>query len=77
MTSGDKTEKHELQGAIESLYDKYKPLAEGDLATYIPELGRANPEDFGICIQRFWNGHACVQAKPAKMSPQLLAKTRP
>src|SRR5215467_8347286 len=44
------TEKHELQCAIEGLYDKHKTLMDGELATYIPELGKANPEHFGICL---------------------------
>ncbi len=44
------TEKHELQSAIETLYDKHKTLVEGELATYIPELGKADPEHFGICL---------------------------
>lgn len=43
-------EKHELQSSIENLHKKYKSLRDGELATYIPELGRANPEDFGICL---------------------------
>jgi glutaminase len=46
----NRTEKHELQNAIENLHDKYKLLDEGELATYIPELGKANAEDFGICL---------------------------
>jgi glutaminase len=46
----NRTEKHELQSAIESLYDKHRTLMEGELATYIPELGKADPEDFGICL---------------------------
>src|SRR5215471_19081804 len=43
-------EKHELQHLIEHLYDKYVPLTDGHVATYIPELGNANPDDFGICL---------------------------
>jgi glutaminase len=45
-----RTDKHELQSVIEDLYGKYKPLAEGDLATYIPELGKADPETFAISV---------------------------
>ena len=41
-------EKHELQQLIEHLYDKYVPVNDGQVATYIPELGKANPDDFGI-----------------------------
>src|SRR5499427_2261058 len=43
-------EKHELQHLIEHLYDKYVPVNDGQVATYIPELGKANPDDFGICL---------------------------
>jgi glutaminase len=43
-------EQHELQTAIEDLHSRYRTLTEGKVATYIPELGKANPEDFGISI---------------------------
>jgi len=43
-------EKHELQHLIENLYDKYVPVTDGKVAAYIPELGKANPADFGICL---------------------------
>jgi len=43
-------EKHELQSLIEVLYDKYVLLNEGAVATYIPELGKADPNDLGICL---------------------------
>lgn len=44
------TKKLWLQELIEDLHEKYAPENDGDVATYIPELGKANPEDFGICI---------------------------
>ena len=47
---GKHTDKHELQSAIERLYDKHRTLEDGELATYIPELGKADPEHFGICL---------------------------
>lgn len=43
-------EKHQLQVVIEELHQRYAPLATGDVATYIPELGRADPEAFGIAL---------------------------
>jgi glutaminase len=43
-------EKHELQTVIEDLYDKYITRNEGQVATYIPELSKANPNDLGICL---------------------------
>lgn len=39
-----------LQRLVDGLHLKYLPLTSGDVATYIPELGRANPEHFGICL---------------------------
>jgi len=39
-----------LQYLIDEVHDKYTPLTDGDVATYIPELGKADPEDFGICV---------------------------
>ena len=44
------SEKHELQGTLEELHARYLPLTDGQVAGYIPELQRANPDDFGICI---------------------------
>jgi glutaminase len=32
------------------LLDEYRELEEGEVATYIPELGRADPGWFGICV---------------------------
>jgi glutaminase len=52
--SGDVTERaneaHELQVLIDKLHEEYKSLSGGEVATYIPELGKANPEHFGICL---------------------------
>ena len=43
-------EKHELQTVIEDLHSKYRSIRSGNVATYIPELAKADPEDFGICL---------------------------
>ena len=43
-------ERHEIQVLIEELHREYQPDNDGDVATYIPELGKANPAHFGICI---------------------------
>ena len=43
-------EKHELQILIDDLYVQYRHLTDGQVATYIPELAKASPNDFGICI---------------------------
>jgi glutaminase len=43
-------ETHELQLAVDDLYDRYLPLTDGEVATYIPELGKANPDELGIAL---------------------------
>jgi glutaminase len=42
--------RHVLQHAIEDLHARYRSSTDGQLATYIPELGLANPDDFGISL---------------------------
>jgi glutaminase len=43
-------DKHVLQEAIDDLHRRYHSLNDGQVASYIPELGKADPEDFGISI---------------------------
>lgn len=43
-------EKHRLQELIEELHLKHAGNDSGEVATYIPELGKADPDDFGICV---------------------------
>jgi glutaminase len=43
-------DRHEIQRTIEDLHRRYLSLTDGAVATYIPELGKANPDDFGISI---------------------------
>src|SRR5437870_3251375 len=39
-----------IEDYLKHLHDKYARLEEGAVATYIPELGRANPNWFGIAV---------------------------
>jgi glutaminase len=39
-----------LQGYLAALHAKYQGLREGAVATYIPELAKADPNAFGICL---------------------------
>ena len=39
-----------IQTYLADLYQRLFPLQEGELASYIPELTRANPDWFGLCI---------------------------
>jgi glutaminase len=40
----------QIQAVLDATYEKYKDCDEGAVATYIPELGKANPKHFGICV---------------------------
>src|SRR5260370_27735806 len=42
--------KSEIQEIVERVYDKYKSVNERSVATYIPELAKANLEHFGISM---------------------------
>ena len=39
-----------IQRVLDDVYEKYKNIEDGEVATYIPELGKANPKHFGICL---------------------------
>jgi glutaminase len=41
---------HELQALVTSLHTKYALNITGEVATYIPELGKANPDHFGVSL---------------------------
>ena len=37
------TEKHEIQNLIEMIHTRYAQQQDGEVATYIPQLSKANP----------------------------------
>lgn len=39
-----------IQDYLCEIHDRYSTLREGKVATYIPELAKANPDWFGICL---------------------------
>ncbi len=39
-----------IQEILDGIYEKYRRVDDGAVATYIPELGKADPADFGICL---------------------------
>lgn len=41
---------HPFQEFLEHLYAKYKSLQDGQVASYIPELAKMNPDWFSICV---------------------------
>jgi glutaminase len=41
---------HEVQALIDRLHAEYAGLNDGEVATYIPELAKANPDEFGVSV---------------------------
>jgi glutaminase len=41
---------HELQVLIDHVHQKYRSHGDGQVATYIPELSKADPDAFGVCL---------------------------
>ena len=39
-----------IQGFVDRLHARHRVLRAGRVATYIPELAKADPEWFGICL---------------------------
>lgn len=39
-----------IQEILDEIYEKYRNVDDGAVATYIPELSKADPNDFGICM---------------------------
>ena len=48
--TGDAPVVSPIHAYLDQLHTKYVALREGDVATYIPELAKADPEWFGICV---------------------------
>jgi glutaminase len=45
-----------IQEIIYAIHEKYMNVDDGEVATYIPELGKADPKHFGICLATM-DGH--------------------
>ena len=39
-----------LQEIVNLIYEKYRTVDDGEVATYIPELSRSIPSGFAICV---------------------------
>jgi len=39
-----------IQRTIDALHERYRDCGEGELATYIPELASADPDQFGVAV---------------------------
>ncbi len=49
-TSAEIAPGQELQAMVNDVYARCLPIDAGEVATYIPELSKANPDDFGVCV---------------------------
>jgi glutaminase len=45
-----------IQEIVDDIYEKFKNVDDGEVATYIPELAKAEPQHFGICLATM-DGH--------------------
>ena len=50
MSQTAPTVPHTLQTLLDDLHDKHRSNSEGHVASYIPELSRACPDKFGVCV---------------------------
>lgn len=50
MTNSVEVATSPFQSFLNDLYLKYKPLRDGAVANYIPELAKVNPDLFSICV---------------------------
>jgi glutaminase len=50
MPPNETTVLSQIQSVVDATYEKYRNVDDGQIATYIPELGKADPKHFGICI---------------------------
>ena len=72
---------------LEQLHDRFKPLRDGEVADYIPELARVAPDQFGIALvtaMRAWlnaatlavllvrRGHLAFDARLRRCVPRLI-----
>jgi glutaminase len=50
----------EIDQIVQHIYEKYRYFDEGEVATYIPELAKADPSRFGICLVKVDGRTICV-----------------
>lgn len=50
MNVNPSTDSPIIRSLLENIHQRYAKLSEGAVASYIPELSKANPDHFGICL---------------------------
>ena len=65
----------DYQQVIENIYQEILPYAkEGKQATYIPELAKVNPDQFGMCINTVYGESASIESADTRFSIQSISK---
>ena len=65
----------DYQQVIENIYQEILPYAkEGKQATYIPELAKVNPDQFGMCINTIYGESASIESADTRFSIQSISK---
>lgn len=65
----------DYQQVIENIYKEILPYAkEGKQATYIPELAKVNPDQFGMCINTIYGESASIESADTRFSIQSISK---
>ena len=66
---------NDIKEAIEKAYEKgLGSVLKGKVADYIPELAKANPEDFGICVINMKGERICFGQTNKRFSIQSISK---
>ena len=65
----------DYQQIIEDIYKSIQPHAkEGKQATYIPELAKVDPDQFGMCIHTIYGETAAIEKADTRFSIQSISK---
>ena len=65
----------DYQQILENIYRNILPYAkEGQQATYIPELAKVNPDQFGMCIHTIYGETAAIEQADTRFSIQSISK---
>src|SRR5512143_1973411 len=70
-TTPNAAETH-LRELVQATYEKFKSVDDGQVATYIPELGKANPDHFGICLATVDGKVICARHSKHKFTIQSI-----
>lgn len=68
------SETSQLRGFLESCYERYRGDTEGEVASYIPELAKADPDHFGIALVTAEGDEVCLGDWEQEFTIQSICK---